>query len=316
MAHTAVYGIYGSRQDAEMAIDSMRSAGFRATDISVLFPENEGTKDIGHEKHTKAPEKAATGAVVAGGAGAALGWLVGIGALAIPGIGPFVAAGPIMAALAGLGAGSVVGGLTGALIGAGIPEYEAKRYEGRIRNGGILLSVHCEDDLLVSRAKQLLKHTGAEDIASAEEGRVPGGPGRDVTRDSVVARDSVTYPVHDRVQDRLHDHANETSVPDRTVRSVPVEPTIVRTTPVETVRNVHHDPLVTTHEDVYDRRVVDTTVPVDHTRMPSHPLHDTALVEDAEIADTRRVRRDQDSRVLPDEDRRDRVEPPPPTELL
>jgi hypothetical protein len=293
-----------------MAIDSMRSAGFRATDISVLFPENEGTKDIGHEKHTKAPEKAATGAVVAGGAGAALGWLVGIGALAIPGIGPFVAAGPIMAALAGLGAGSVVGGLTGALIGAGIPEYEAKRYEGRIRNGGILLSVHCEDDLLVSRAKQLLKHTGAEDIASAEEARVPGGPRRDVDRDGVS--DPVRQPLHDHAQDRVQD----THVTDRVVRTVPAEPTIVRTTPVETEHTVHRDPLVNAHDDVYDRRVVDTTVPVDHTRMPSHPLHDTALVEDAEIVDTRRVRRDPDSRVLPDEDRRDRVEPPPPTELL
>ena len=308
MAHTAVFGIYGSRQDAEMAIDSMRSAGFRATDISVLFPENEGTKDIGHEKHTKAPEKAATGAVVAGGAGAALGWLVGIGALAIPGIGPFVAAGPIMAALAGLGAGSVVGGLTGALIGAGIPEYEAKRYEGRIRNGGILLSVHCEDDLLVSRAKQLLKHTGAEDIAAAEEARVPGGARRDVERDGV----------HDPVNDRVHDHAEATPlVTDRTTaRTVPVEPTIVRTTPTEPVHSVHREPLATTHDDVYDRRVVDTTVPVDHTRMPTHPLRETALVEDADVADTRRVRRDPDSRVLPDEDRRDRVEPPPPTELL
>ena len=299
MAHTAVYGIYGSRQDAEMAIDSMRSAGFRAADISVLFPENEGTKDLGHEKHTKAPEKAATGAVVAGGAGAALGWLVGIGALAIPGIGPFVAAGPIMAALAGLGAGSVVGGLTGALIGAGIPEYEAKRYEGRIRSGGILLSVHCEDDLLVSRAKQMLKHTGAEDVASAEEARVPGGARRDDDRD-------------ERVHDRVHD----THVTDRTVHTVPVEPTSVRTTPVETVHTVHREPVATTHDDVYDRRVVDTTVPVDHTRMPEHPLHETALVDDAEVRDTRRVRRDRDSRVLPDEDRRDRVEPPPPTELL
>jgi hypothetical protein len=312
MAHTAVYGIYGSRQDAEMAIDSMRSAGFRATDISVLFPENEGTKDIGHEKHTKAPEKAATGAVVAGGAGAALGWLVGIGALAIPGIGPFVAAGPIMAALAGLGAGSVVGGLTGALIGAGIPEYEAKRYEGRIRNGGILLSVHCEDDLFVSRAKQLLKHTGAEDIASAEEARVPGGPRRDVDRDGVP--DPIQGRVHD--QDRVHDHAHDTQVTGRTVRTVPVEPTIVRTTPVETEHRVDRDPVISSHGDVYDRRAVDTTVPVDHTRMPAHPLHDTALVEDAEIDDTRRVRRDPNSRVLPDEDRRDRVEPPPPTELL
>ncbi|HYI96463.1 MAG TPA: general stress protein [Bryobacteraceae bacterium] len=172
MAHTAVYGIYSTRQDAEMAIDSMRAAGFRAEDISVLFPDNEGTKDIGHEKHTKAPEKATAGAAIAGIAGGALGWLAGIGALAIPGLGPFIAAGPIMAALAGVGAGSVVGGLAGALVGAGIPEYEAKRYEGRIRKGGILLSVHCDDNLMIGRAKEMLRHTGAQDIAAAEEGHV------------------------------------------------------------------------------------------------------------------------------------------------
>ena len=172
MAHTAVYGIYSTRQDAEMAIDAMRSAGFRAEDISVLFPDNEGTKDIGHEKHTKAPEKATAGAAIAGIAGGALGWLAGIGALAIPGLGPFIAAGPIMAALAGVGAGSVVGGLAGALVGAGIPEYEAKRYEGRIRNGGILLSVHCDSEIMIGRAKELMRHTGGQDIAAAEEGRV------------------------------------------------------------------------------------------------------------------------------------------------
>src|SRR4051794_1968300 len=152
MAHTSVYGIYASRQDAEMAIDSMRGSGFRAEDISVLFPDNEGTKDIGHEKHTKAPEKAAAGAAIAGIAGGALGWLASIGVLAIPGIGPFIAAGPILGALAGVGAGSVVGGLAGALVGMGIPEYEAKRYEGRIRSGGILLSVHCDSDLMIGRA--------------------------------------------------------------------------------------------------------------------------------------------------------------------
>lgn len=174
MAHTAVYGIYSTRQDAEAAIDSMRTSGFRAEDISVLFPDNEGTKDIGHEKHTKAPERATAGAAIAGLAGGTIGWLAGIGVLAIPGIGPFIAAGPIMAALAGLGAGSVVGGLAGALVGAGIPEYEAKRYEGRIRSGGILLSVHCESDLMVGRAKEMLKHTGAQDIAAGEEGRVSG----------------------------------------------------------------------------------------------------------------------------------------------
>lgn len=177
MGHTSVYGIYATRQDAEVAIDSMRASGFSAEDISVLFPDNEGTKDIGHEKHTKAPEKAAAGAAIAGIAGGAIGWLVGVGALAIPGVGPFLAAGPIMAALAGLGAGSVVGGLAGALVGMGIPEYEAKRYEGRIRNGGILVSVHCDSDIMIGRAKEMMRHTGAEDIAAADEGKVSGNAG-------------------------------------------------------------------------------------------------------------------------------------------
>lgn len=187
MGHTSVYGIYATRQDAEVAIDSMRASGFSAQDISVLFPDNEGTKDIGHEKHTKAPEKATAGAAIAGIAGGTIGWLVGIGAIAIPGVGPLVAAGPIMAALAGLGAGSVVGGLAGALIGMGIPEYEAKRYEGRIRKGGILLSVHCDNDLMVSRAKEMLRHTGAEDIAAADEGKVRGH-----ARDTVVEEHPTT----------------------------------------------------------------------------------------------------------------------------
>lgn len=175
MAHKAVYGIYATRQDAEVAVDLMRSSGFRAEDISVLFPDNQGTKDIGHEKHTKAPERATAGAAIAGIAGGALGWLAGLGVFAIPGLGPFIAAGPILGALAGLGAGSVVGGLAGALAGAGIPEYEAKRYEGRIRSGGILLSVHCESDLMVGRAKEMLRHTGAQDIAAGEEGRASAG---------------------------------------------------------------------------------------------------------------------------------------------
>lgn len=168
---TAVFGIYSSREHADEAIESMRAAGFRPEDISVLLPDNLGNKDIGHEKHTKAPEVATAGAATVGILGGTLGWLIGIGALAIPGVGPFIAAGPIMAALAGLGAGSVIGGLTGALVGLGMPEYEAKRYEGRIRSGGILLSVHCENDHWVHRAKEMMKHTGAEDIASAHEAK-------------------------------------------------------------------------------------------------------------------------------------------------
>src|SRR5262245_18068406 len=129
--NTAVFGIYRTRAGVERAVDELRSTGFRNTDISVLFPENVGTKDFAHEKHTKAPEGAATGAGTGAVVGGTLGWLAGIGALAIPGLGPFIAAGPIMAALAGVGVGGAIGGITGALVGMGIPEYEAKRYEGR-----------------------------------------------------------------------------------------------------------------------------------------------------------------------------------------
>ncbi|HXJ85611.1 MAG TPA: quinol:electron acceptor oxidoreductase subunit ActD [Candidatus Binatia bacterium] len=167
--NTAVFGIYHNRTDAENAVDTLRREEFRNTDISVLFPENEGTKDFAHEKKTKAPEGTATGATTGALVGGGLGWLVGIGALAIPGLGPFVAAGPIMAALAGVGAGGAIGGIAGALIGMGIPEYEAKRYEGRVKEGGILLSVHCDDSKWTKRAKEILEHTGAGDISSTGE---------------------------------------------------------------------------------------------------------------------------------------------------
>jgi hypothetical protein len=167
--NTAVFGIYPNRMAVEEAVDSLRNAGFRNTDISVLFPENAGTKDFAHEKNTKAPEGATTGVVAGGVLGGALGWLAGIGALAIPGLGPFIAAGPIMAALGGLGVGGAVGGLAGALVGLGMPEYEAKRYEGRIREGGILLSVHADNSDWTTRAKKMLEQTGAHDIASAGE---------------------------------------------------------------------------------------------------------------------------------------------------
>src|SRR5207302_8201423 len=143
--NTAVFGIYRTRGDVENTVDTLRREGFRNTDISALFPENQGTKDFAHEKNTKAPEGAATGAASGAVLGGALGWLAGIGALAIPGVGPFIAAGPIMGALAGAGTGAVTGGIIGVLVGLGMPEYEAKRYEGRIKNGGILLSVHCDD---------------------------------------------------------------------------------------------------------------------------------------------------------------------------
>jgi hypothetical protein len=167
--NTAVFGIYRNRADVENAVDTLRREEFRNTDISVLFPENEGTKDFAHEKKTKAPEGTATGATTGAILGGGLGWLAGIGALAIPGLGPFVAAGPIMAALAGVGAGGAIGGIAGALIGMGIPEYEAKRYEGRVKEGGILLSVHCDDSKWTKRAKEILEHTGADDISSTGE---------------------------------------------------------------------------------------------------------------------------------------------------
>ena len=167
--NAAVFGIYRDGVGVERAVESLRGAGFRDTDISMLFPENEGTKDFAVEKGTKAPEGTAAGAGTGAVVGGALGWLVGIGGLAIPGLGPFLAAGPIVGALAGVGAGGVVGGIVGALVGLGMPEYEAKRYEGQIRRGGILMSVHCDNPDWVKRAKDIFKDTGAEDIAAAGE---------------------------------------------------------------------------------------------------------------------------------------------------
>lgn len=167
--NTSVYGIYRDRAHVEVAVDRLMGAGFRGEDISVLLPDNLGNKDFAHEKNTKAPEGTTTGAVTGGVVGGTLGLLAGIGALAIPGLGPFIAAGPIMGALAGLGAGGAVGGLVGALVGMGIPEYEAKRYEGRIKKGEVLLSVHCDNSEWVKRAKELLKMTNADDISSSGE---------------------------------------------------------------------------------------------------------------------------------------------------
>ena len=167
--NTAVFGIYPTHESADAAVDTLKAKGFRNTDVSVLFPQNLGSKEFGHEKGTKSAE----GAVAGGGTGAviggALGWLAGIGMLAIPGVGPFIAAGPIVAALAGIGAGGALGGTVGALIGLGIPEYQAKRYEGRMRKGGILLSVHTDDHDWASKGRQILEQTGAEDISSTGE---------------------------------------------------------------------------------------------------------------------------------------------------
>jgi hypothetical protein len=166
---TAVFGIYKTRLQAEQSVDRLLSAGFANDDISVLLPDSQSSKEFAHTKDTKAPEGTTTGVTAGGVVGGTLGLLAGIGMLAIPGVGPFIAAGPIMGALAGLGVGGAVGGLIGALVGMGIPEYEAKRYEGRIKEGGVLLSVHCDTSDEIKRAKELLKNSGAEDISSTGE---------------------------------------------------------------------------------------------------------------------------------------------------
>jgi hypothetical protein len=165
----AVFGLFDTRLELESAIDQLRVEGFREGDISALLPDVASTKELAHEKHTKAPEGAATGAGIGGAIGGTLGLLVGIGALAIPGLGPFIAAGPIMATLAGAGAGGAVGTLTGALIGMGIPEYEAKRYESWLNKGGALISVHADDGDWAKRAKNVLDRCGARAIDKASE---------------------------------------------------------------------------------------------------------------------------------------------------
>ena len=168
----AVFGIAKTENQAISIANQLKTAGFSANDISVLFPDKTGSRDFAHEQHTKAPEGAATGAGSGAILGGALGWMVGIGALAIPGLGPFIAAGPIMAALAGAGAGAAAGGVTGALIGMGIPELEAKQYEGKVRGGNILMSVHAVDGGEVTRAKDVFKNGGAEDVSYTGESSV------------------------------------------------------------------------------------------------------------------------------------------------
>jgi hypothetical protein len=165
----AVLGIYPNYSSLEYAVEVLKEAGFRKSDISVLFPERAGSKDFAHDKGTRVPEGAATGAGTGALLGGALGWLVGIGTLAIPGLGPFIAAGPIMAALAGMGVGGAVGGITGALIGMGIPERQAKHYEVRVKEGGILLSVHSDNSDWAKRAKGILERTAAQDISTTGE---------------------------------------------------------------------------------------------------------------------------------------------------
>ncbi len=168
MSKKSVFCIATSRSQADQIVDQLKSANFSNSDISVLFPDKGATRDFAHEKlYTKAPEGVATGAGTEGGViGGALGWIAGIGALAIPGVGPFIAAGPIVAALSGVAIGAAVGGIAGGLIGLGIPELEAKRYEGKIKEGNILISVHTDNSAEISRAKDIFTKAGAQDICT------------------------------------------------------------------------------------------------------------------------------------------------------
>ena len=171
--NTAVYGIYQTRSQVENAVDTLIKSGYRNEDISVLMPENNGTKDFAAEKNTKAPEGAVAGASTGGVIGGTLGWLAGIGALAIPGIGPLIAAGPILAALSGAAVGAAAGGITGALVGMGIPELEAKRYEGKVKAGNLLISVHTDNSDEIKSAKDIFSSAGAQDICTSGEASVP-----------------------------------------------------------------------------------------------------------------------------------------------
>jgi uncharacterized protein YcfJ len=169
----AMMCITQNQMQTETIVTQLQKGGFSNDDISVLFPNKSGTKDFAHEHNTKAPEGAVAGVSAGGVVGGTLGLLVGIGALAIPGLGPFIAAGPLMAAMSGAAAGATVGGVTGALVGMGIPEMEAKRYEGKIKSGNILISVHTENSDEEKRATAIFKAARAEDICSSSESSVP-----------------------------------------------------------------------------------------------------------------------------------------------
>ena len=173
MSKKSVFCIATSRDQAERIVDQLKIANFSNNDISVLFADKGTSHDFAHEKNTKAPEGAVAGAGMGGVVGGALGWIAGIGALAIPGVGPFIAAGPIIAVLSGAAIGAAVGGIAGGLIGLGIPEIEAKRYEGKVKAGNILISVHTEDAGEIARAKDIFTQAGAQDICSTGEASVP-----------------------------------------------------------------------------------------------------------------------------------------------
>ena len=194
--NTAVFGIYATPGTAEAAVDHLLARGFSNAAISVLLPDDESTRAFAHEKNTKAPEGTATGVTAGGVVGGTLGLLAGIGTLAIPGVGPLIAAGPIMATLAGVGVGGAVGGLIGALVGMGIPEYEAKRYEGAVKGGGILLSVHCDTSEQVDLAKVALRDTGARDISSSTEANSNDTSGGRTTFGNISERAPIsTHPL-------------------------------------------------------------------------------------------------------------------------
>ena len=178
MSKKAVFCIARDEVQAGRIVDNFKAAGFSNSDISVLFPDKGGRRDFAHQKSTKAPEGAAAGAGTGGVIGGALGWLAGIGALAIPGVGPFIAAGPIMAALSGAAVGALAGGIAGVLVGMGIPEFEAKRYEGKIKEGNILISVHSNDSNQTKRAKEIFERSGAQDISIAGEEGVKESAGK------------------------------------------------------------------------------------------------------------------------------------------
>ena len=167
----SVFCITNTREQADQIVLQLKNASFSSNDISVLFPDKDSTRDFAHEKNTKAPEGAVTGAGTGGVLGGALGWIVGIGALAIPGVGPFIAAGPILAALSGAAIGATIGGIAGGLVGLGIPELEAKRYEGKVKAGNILLSVHTENSEEITRAKDIFSRSGAQDICVTGEAK-------------------------------------------------------------------------------------------------------------------------------------------------
>ena len=197
MSKKSVFCIATTRPQAELIVDRLKAANFSHNDISVLFPDKETSRDFAHEKSTKAPEGAVTGAGTGGVVGGALGWIVGIGALAIPGVGPFIAAGPIIAALSGAAVGAAVGGIAGGLIGLGIPEIEAKRYEGKIQKGNLLISVHTENSDEISRAKKIFEEAKADDICVTGDASVPdGGTTHRVPNvpDSTTTKSSVNYP--------------------------------------------------------------------------------------------------------------------------